>query len=324
MPDYKLTAKTVSGENVPDPRTNGAFFGGGLGSFAVLHPGDSFSKTIPLNLWALVKEPGRYEVAGTYIGETYTDPQSARPPTDPIRSDSITITVLPRSDKEMDEYISSLANQIASLTPITSYHGASEPTPDLDRLVMKLIWTCSPKIVPTLLKTMWQPGHSDFWEDQAFVYYVPHSEEVRRAIVEAAMERGLAGGTAFVLGQYGCTSAEMEPLIRRSLAPDSPQTWAAGAAAAQQFAADAFTPRLSAIATDPKANGRDQAIYALAANRTDESVKTLKSLLNDSDEKIRATTRQAIRTAYLYRGIWRGTPLRPEDFDESFRQPGPP
>jgi hypothetical protein len=116
----------------------------------------------------------------------------------------------------------------------------------------------------------------------------------------------------------------MEPLIRRSLAPDSPQTWAAGAGAAQQYAADAFTSRLSAIATDPKANGRDQTIYALAANRTDESVKTLKSLQKDDDEKIRTTTKRAIRTAYLYRGIWRGTPLRPEDFDETFRQPGPP
>jgi HEAT repeat protein len=91
--------------------------------------------------------------------------------------------------------------------------------------------------------------------------------------------------------------------------------------AAQQHPDDAFASRLVAIATDTglEANARVRTIYALAANRTDESVKALKVLLTDSNERIRSATKQAINTAYHYRGVWTGQPLKPDDFDEATR-----
>ena len=35
------------------------------------------------------------------------------------------------------------------------------------------------------------------------------------------------------------------------------------------------------------------------------------------------TTRNAIKAAYNYRGIWQGRPLKPEDFEEKYRHPEP-
>jgi hypothetical protein len=53
------------------------------------------------------------------------------------------------------------------------------------------------------------------------------------------------------------------------------------------------------------------------ANRTDESVKALKSLLGDPDERIRSGVKRAINTAYHYRGRWTGRPLKPDGFDQA-------
>jgi hypothetical protein len=56
MSEYKLIAKTASRESVPDPRMHfkPTRLSGASGP-RVLHPGESFSKIIPLNRWALMK-----------------------------------------------------------------------------------------------------------------------------------------------------------------------------------------------------------------------------------------------------------------------------
>jgi HEAT repeat protein len=61
------------------------------------------------------------------------------------------------------------------------------------------------------------------------------------------------------------------------------------------------------------------AIYALAKNRTDESVAALKKLLSDADtgqesERIRQTVANAVRSAYNFRGHSQGRPLKEDDF----------
>jgi hypothetical protein len=327
MGEYKLVAKNESGETVPDPRANSAGFWmmGGIFQYAILKPGQSFTKIIPLNRWALVKEPGRYTVVGTNFVYSYSTNVIT------ISSDPITITVLPRTAKEMDAYINDLTNQIAAIPPVRFITSTQMPEnvratnsvtdPKLSNLVIKLMYTCSPKIVPALLNTMYEPASGGFWESEALLFYVPHSGEVKQAIIVIASQHGLANGMVRVLSEYGCTNREdLQALIERSLAPDNPQSWIAGALAAQQYADDSFTPRLIALATEPQNVARTQAIYALAANRTDEGVKTLKALLNDPDLTIRKATKDAIRTAYDGRGIWQGRPLKPEDFDAKFRE----
>jgi hypothetical protein len=168
---------------------------------------------------------------------------------------------------------------------------------------------------------MYQPGHGGFWECEALRFYVPHSEQIKETIVAIAARRGLADGMQSILSNYGYTNKEdLRPLIERSLAADNPRSWQAGALAAQQYDSDSFTSRLIALATEPNNPARLQAIYALAANRTDESVQALKSLLNDPDPKIREQTEQSIHVAYTSRGIWQGRPLKPGDFPEIYRR----
>jgi hypothetical protein len=325
MDEYMLTAKDESGKIIPDPRKNfkGGWFGGGLFGYQLLKPGQSFTKTIPLNRWALIKKPGHYVVMGTYMENSFSTNILTS------SSDPITVTVLPRTEKEMDEYIGSLTNEIASLSPGQIYpyghykSGETGPSPELNGLLMKLMYTCSPQIIPALLSTMYLPGHGGFWESEALLFYVPRSDEIKRKIIAEAGKRGLADGMQFILSQYGCNREDFQPLIERSLATDSPQSWVAGTQAAQEFGNDAFNPRLIALATEPQNVARTQAIYALAENRTDDGVRALKTLLNDPDPKIQETTAQAIRTAYLYRGNCQGRPLNPEDFDEKYRRPEP-
>jgi len=318
MGEYKLVAHNASGKEIPDPRavSKGFWNAGGLFQYKILKPGESFTRIIPLNRWALVKEGGRYVVVGTYFAERYSTNSTA------VSSDPVSIDVLPRSLQEMDDYINNLSNQITALPSIQNLQGQGRPdsTLQLDDFIKKLMFTCSPTIVPTLLPSMYEPRQG-FWESEALLFYVPRSDETKQLIITTAAKRGLAGGMQNVLSEYGCRGGEFRPLIERSLAPENPQSWMAGALAAQQYANDIFTPRLIALATEPQNPARVQAIYALAANRTDESVKTLKVLLNDPDPKIRQDVEQAVRTSYNYRGIWQGRLLKPDDFDAKFQEP---
>ena len=316
MNEYKLVATNSSGRAVPDPRASdkGFWFGGGLFQNATLKPGESFTKMIPLNRWALVKESGRYEVTGAYIGGGAFSTNTVT-----VNSAPITINVRPRIEIEMVEYITGLSNQMAALTSSQDYRRQNQ----MDELVKQLTFTCSPAAVPTLLNAMYQPSQG-FWESEALLFYVPRTENVKQAVIATALNRGLANGMQQILSYYGCTNREeLMPIIARSLAPDSTNTWQAGALLAQQYADDSYTPRLIALATETNSPARDQAIYALAANRTDEGVRVLNALLHDPDLRISQTTRNAVKTAYNYRGIWRGRPFKPEDFEEKYRQPGP-
>jgi hypothetical protein len=251
---------------------------------------------------------------GSYLGDPFSQNRQVD-----IRSNPITITVSPRTEQEIDTYINDLNAQLLAFKPGLIHNGFPMPNPERDQVLEKLTYTCSPKIAPVLLNSMYEPGNH-FWEHEALLYYVPHSVEIGQLITKTAHQCGLAPGMDFLLTQYGFTEQQIGPAIERSLAPDNRQCWQAGASASQRHPNDAFTARLIAIAMDPQSEGRTQAIYALAANRTDESVQALKLLLQNPDEQVRKETDRAIHIAYLYRGNWCGKPLRPEDFDEKFRQ----
>jgi hypothetical protein len=312
MNEYRLVATNSSGEAISDPRANARLWiGGGMFQYSTLKPGESFTKIIPLNRWALIKEPGQYVVAGTYPSEMYSTNSEL------VIFKPIKIDVKPRTGGEMDAYIAGLTNQMSALAPgkDDSYQG------QMDSLVRKLMFTCSPAAVPALLNAMYQPSQG-FWESEALLFYVPRTEEVKQAVIATASNRGLANGMQQVLSAYGCTNREeLMPIIARSLAPDSTNSWNAGALMAQQYADDSYTPRLIALATETNSPARQHAIYALAANRTDEGVRVLNALLHDADLRISQTIRNAIKTAYNYRGIWQGRPLKLDDFDEKYQKP---
>jgi hypothetical protein len=199
------------------------------------------------------------------------------------------------------------------------------PDPELEALLFKLAYTCSPEIVPTLIRTTYEagPGIGDFghYEREALLYYVPRTEEIRQTISAAIARYGSIGNMEYLLQDYGFNHEELKAIIERALASDNPGDWQAAARLATYSNYDeAFTTRLTAIASS--SNGaRGDAIFALALNRTDAGVQTLKTLLNDADPNSWEPVALAILTGYEsqrknFTGrMFTGSRLHPEDFD---------
>ncbi len=306
MEEFALTAVDDQGNAVPDPRRHdGLRMGGGLAGKAVLAPGQSFTKTIPLNRWALINKPGRYAVTGTYH----------RGALGPVVAEPITVTVEPRTEEEMAGHIADLTKQLAAI-PVDESPGT---------VMERLAYTCDARIVLTLLDAAYKwRGNAAFWFDEALRFYLPQSKDVTDALVSAASERGLAPGMSNMLKDRGVLESEIKSLIEVSLSPEHSDCWAEGALGAQRFCDDRFTARLITIAMDPNSKARAQAIYALALNRTDESVDALKKLLTETEQadgrSVSRIAADAVQSAYNYRGNSQGRPLKDEDFGPEFKE----
>ncbi|MBA7637078.1 hypothetical protein ES703_44712 [subsurface metagenome] len=306
MWEYKTIAKREDGTIVPDPRENyKEGLGGGLSQgMGQIEAGESFSKTIALNRWALINEPGRYTVTGTYY-YVIEEPDAKkvkgiiRMKEVPVDSAPIEIIVKPRSDRQMRRYIKGLLGKLK----------VSKTRSERKAIIKKLIYTCEPGIVPTLIDLMYENHHKNdaFWAKEGFVCYLPREPKIKEAVLEAAKKRGLARCMQTVLEAFGCSEEEFKEIIEISLASDNPDVLGEAAGAAQEHPHDEHIPALIVIATDPNrpepnrpfyAIERHRAIYAIAFNRTDEGVEALKGLLKDPDDDIRRTTEEAIRRAY--------------------------
>lgn len=309
MREYKLVARREDGTIVPDPWKS--YFEGGLSSGpGTLTTGQSFSKTIALNQWALINKPGRYTVAGTY--EYEVQDVHARWRTVFVESAPIEIVVKPRGRWRMGLYVKSLLRDLRAIDPSQR-----------ESVIAKLAYTCDDRIVPTLINLMYNnyPQNEVFWARIAFLCYLPHNLKIKNAILKETMKRGLAPGMQSVLEEYGCSEEEFKRIIALSLASDNVDILGEGVGATQEHPDDVHMPKLISIAMDPNrprpdrhppAIERDRAIYAIAFNRTDEGVKALKALLEDSDKGIRETTQHAIRQAY------RRHPEYPKQLDEKY------
>lgn len=317
MPEYELVAKREDGTTVLDPRKRDLCtcrFGGGPSRPERIEPGESFSKTIALNRWALINEPGGYTVTGTYY------PSMHSPAMEQMRADSepIGITVKPHTDKEMADYIRELSNELQkSRIPKNgwTYNSLSEMRRAREEVIKRLMYTCDRRIVPTLIDLMYEKHHKNdaFWAKEGFVCYLPRDLEIKKVVLEVAKKRGLVPCMQTVLEAFGCSEEEFKEIIGISLASDNLDVLGEAAGAAQEHPHDGHIPALIVIATDanrPEPNRafyaieRHRAIYAIAFNRTDEGVKALKGLLKDPDDDIRRTTEDAIRQAYKRHPIY--------------------
>jgi len=205
-----------------------------------------------------------------------------------IISGPIEISVEPRSRRQIGMYLEKLSKELkAGKKPYRARRGT---------IIRQMVYTCDKRIVPVLIGLMYEKSDS-FWVREAFLYYLPHDLDILNAILEVMKKRGLAYGMQQALEQLGCTEEDFEELILRSLKSDNAYTLIAGALAAQEHPHDSSTPMLTAIATDINSPARWQAIYALANNQNDQSSKTLKLLLEDSDQEIRKLTKRAMRSA---------------------------
>jgi len=119
--EYSLEVRREDGSAVADPRAEyeGGLFGG-LSTTAKIRPGQSFEKTITLNRWALIREPGRYAVSGKYLYYVPDKEASERYGTVRLKevavlSQAIEIVVKPRGKDEMGEYIEELLRELLGL-----------------------------------------------------------------------------------------------------------------------------------------------------------------------------------------------------------------
>ena len=131
---YKLTARTSSGEVLPDPEARPPnnlqppIYRPVWHPDTFLRPGDSVTNVVPLNRWAVLSAPGAYEIVGSYdslvflvlgpyphdvlpkeLMDSPYGPTAARPFNDHsaprrkhigVNSTPMTITLLPRSKEE--------------------------------------------------------------------------------------------------------------------------------------------------------------------------------------------------------------------------------
>jgi hypothetical protein len=325
MPEYELSATDAKGRPVPDPRQNypPMIFGGLSGGRVRLASGDSYEKTIPLNLWSRITRPGTYSVKAIY--HYHVDDPSRKSTKDRrymktvfVPAESIKIVVRGRSNTEMEQYIRTIVRELDSL-PQAKVGSRDDRR---ERLAERLMYTCDERIVPTMLDLMYKNWENNevFWATMALVCYVPRDAEIRRAVVQAARSRGLAPGMQIVLEQLGCGEQDFAEIMRLSLASQDTAIVAEAVGAAQERPSDEYMPRLIAIMIDPNKAGlgplpgiaRARAFSAVAHNRTDEGVAALKLLLQDPSPSVRRDVAGAIRYAY-----WRH-PVYPEQVDEEY------
>jgi hypothetical protein len=329
----KLVARTTSGAIVPAPLEytdpeEYVFVNTSLDRLAftppalrVAAPGKSFSETRLLNSWALITEPGRYEIAGTYSPHPKTYSREDR---EAVAAASISITVLPRTKEEMHDYIQGLTNQVAErLAAHVKHLWLHDPVLQLS--LEKLMYTCSPDIVPTLIRTMYEDCAESKFAEEALFAYVPHTKETREAIMQAAIKQGVNGYMELLMLVYDFTGAELKPIIERGLALEDPVERYAGVALAARCYDDAFTAQLIAIANGSiktAENTRSAAIGLLGIHRTDAGVKALKTLLNDPDPAIYTPLALAILNGYMTNAqSATRRHLEPEDFSAEDMRP---
>ncbi len=314
-------ALSMRGLDVADPepvrRGGGAY--SCLGGVVDVAPGESVQETIPANRWFVISRPGSYRLVGHYR------PQIGLP----VQSEEVVLRVLARSQEEMAAYVDALLAELADLDarPRDSRDLPMGQWLDNQRalrgLLRRLMYTRDPRAIPAFIEQMYQATYEgNVPAREAFVgYLADHAGEAKAALLRAGMERGLASKEMdIILQMLGATDDERIRIIARSLAPDSPSTWRAGAAAAGFFPGQ-FTSRLVAIARDPAALAREQALIWLAWDRTEEGLAALQEALLDPDPVVRRKTARAIRNVYRSRsghlgGRTGGRPLLESDFPD--------
>jgi len=300
MGQYVLVVSDENGRVVEDPfasRYSGISGGGGLPQTG-LEPGSSFSRKVPLNQWALIKETGRYTVTGIYYMGTF----DAAKKSPSVTSRPIRITVEPRSDEALQVYIDGLSERLDSIEiPETGMTRAAWT--EIESVVRKLGYTCDARVVPVLMDAAYSYPNSGLWVTDAILRYVGARPEIREQVVATARVRGLGGAPyslEYLLEGLGCREEEFKEIIGVCLGSEEADLQSGGAHALQRHPDDGQTQRLIEIATDPNNKARIEAGRALAYNRSDEGVKVLKELLEDENQLVRENIEAGIRGAYVY------------------------
>ncbi len=329
MWEYQLYAKDKNGIPVPDPRKDIelGIMGGLGGGEATISKGQSFDFTLALNRWALINKPGKYTVTGTYIydiedKDAIKIPDTIMMKTIEVKSEPIEIEIKSRGSRQMGKYIKSLQDELKQYPSSNDW----EIEKKREETILKLAYTCDERIIQTLIDLIYLNKHNNstnavFWSIEGFRCYLPKTPKIRNQLIDTLKNRGFEGGIASVLESYNCDESIFKELLIKALNSDDPDIVLDAVSIAQNHPSDEIMPLVIAIAKGKAPNNqemkisqyaREYAMNALAHNRTDEVVETLKELKNDPNNRISRAAKRAIEQAYTIH------PIYPEKIDEEY------
>jgi len=263
-------------------------------SMEELEPGQSLSETFTLNDRVLIGEPGTYKVVGLVMAGLGINEGLASELRDGhlsffkvvLRSSPFEIVIDPRTSDEMGQHISAVKKAFLSAKTDSERYAA----------IKKLAYTRDNRALPQLLEFEYLQDEENYYGVvyDALMRYLPIEAEAKEMIVSVAGERGLTNTTLRALLRQGYSKKGFEKMIALSLASRNPRYVISGANAAQAVPSDVHMAKLIEIAKDASSPAREEAILALAANRTEAGVSMLNALSNDSNEDLRLTARIAI------------------------------
>lgn len=277
-----LEVRVKGGRQCVDPRAYIAR-GGGLGDF---EPDESGKATVALNRFAVISEPGVYEVVASL---TVFEQQEGDFTKRDYYSQPVDVLITPRTDQEMSTYIEKLLSDFR----------VAKTDEDRARAIEKLICTRDSRIVPALIEWAYieQSPESAL---RGFMYISLDGEsDVKDLILSAARKHGLVWNTLYGLQRFGCPAAAFKDLITKSLESDDPHILPVGAAAAAEYPHDSHMPRLIELAGGAGGYPSPYAIKALASNRTDDGVAAMKRVLRQNSRDLARSCTHTIRQAYL-------------------------
>lgn len=278
--DLELTATRKSGRQCVDPR---AYMP--LDMVNTFEPNESGEATVALNTFAVISEPGTYEVVAAvrvieWKGNSFTEKNCYSKPID--------VVITPRTDQEASSCIEQLLLDFR----------AAKTNEAKARAINKLICTRDRRIMPALIEWAYLEETTGL-ANRGFNYVGLDSElEVNDLILAAARERGLVGNTLCALQRFGCPEATFKDLISISLESKNPQNVAVGAAAAAEYPHDSHMTKLIELAEGTTECTSFAAIRAIALNRTDEGVSALKRILASGNQRLQAYSAAIIQEAY--------------------------
>ena len=282
LPRLKLEARDEKGRLCQSPGLAALPEGVDAAQSIELDRGESCQRTITVNTQVLISKPGRYAISGSLVNQRVLGPEYAI-----AHSEQVEIVARRRTDDEMGEHLEKLLKEYRTA-------GSSAAR---DLAIRQLAYTRDSRAVPILLEVEYA-GIAPSLTEAAFSWYLPIADETRDMIWASAKEQGLTESIFFALRRFGCDDAKVEHLILGSLASENPRAVWAGLLAVVDFPNDSYTSLLVELAKVGESRIRARALRALAFNRTEEGVNTLRETLESSDEDIVKAAMNAIWTGY--------------------------
>lgn len=272
MPEYRLEAFHAKGLKLDDPRESIKWlYMGGLGAQSNIKPKEYYTKVIDLNRWVLIEKSGVYKIVGDYKG---------------VKSEFIKIKIEDRSASELEQYIEKLGDELT----------IGKDKNKREDLLKKLMYTQSTSIISYILDSTYK-DENYFWVQEAFFYYLPKNEQVKKLVLNTNKINGIGGGMTAVLHKLGIDESIMKELIDYSLDLKNKIVISEAVLAAQRYPDEKFLERLINISKSKDYDYvvRIRSLYAMEKFKDYEKVKSaLWNLRNDEDKFIRETVTRII------------------------------